>query len=209
MEDSAHITISYRSGFAMEAMATRSINAGWKVGRNGYLGAVYSLFGDTEYNEQQACLTGGMQVEEWLSLGVRGHYCRMQMDDVHYDTRQWMGLSAVARFSIGKRVRLGIEGGTRPWDDIHPWRGLVALEYRPNRGMLSVVQLENEERWRVRLGVEYCYRDHFLFRCGMATAPLLLTFGLGFRSTGYYIDLAVESHNILGLTPQISLGLWF
>ena len=69
--------------------------------------------------------------------------------------------------------------------------------------------MESEERMRFRLGAEYRYEKYLFFRAGMATAPLTLTFGLGFMHEIYRIDLAVEHHNILGLTPQISFGLWF
>ncbi len=209
MDDGNHLTISYRSGFVMTAMATRGLDLGWRLGEQGYLGAAYSFFGDADYNEQQCFLSGSMQVDEWIAVGVGGRYCRMQVDDGHYDAHQWVGLSAMARFSIGKQLKLTVEGGSRPWDDSRPWRALVALAYSPVSDLLTLVQVETEECWRIRCGAEYCYRRHFLFRCGLATAPLALTFGLGFHYDSYRIDFAVENHNTLGPTPQISLGLWF
>jgi hypothetical protein len=51
--------------------------------------------------------------------------------------------------------------------------------------------------------------QHFFFRAGLATAPLVLSAGAGIAYGRYLIDISAESHPVLGLTPQISLAVCF
>ena len=85
----------------------------------------------------------------------------------------------------------------------------LQASYRPSTQLLTMVQLASEERWRWRAGMEYNYRETFFLRAGMVTHPLALTFGGGVRLGQYAFDFAFEAHNTLGITPQMSLGLWF
>ena len=208
-DESRHVTVGYRNAFSLAGMSTRLLDVGWTLGERGFADMTYNFFGDPDYNEQQAQLAGHMQVEDWLTVGVKGRYCRQATGDGHYDPQQWMSVAATVRVTAGKGVVLAAEGGTRPWDDRRPWRGRLTMQWRPAAVVLSCLALESEERMRFRAGVEYGYESYLFFRAGMATAPLVLTFGLGLHYDHYRIDLGVESHHTLGLTPQISLGLCF
>lgn len=193
----------------MSGMATKRLGAGWTIGPRGWLSANYAHFGDSDYSEQILAAEGGMNVGDNVNVAIEGRYCRLGTSDGYYPTERWMALAAKAACSVNKRLSLSVLAGTRPWDDNRPWRMHVNALFSPSRGLLTAVELESEEALRFRMGVEYCYRDHFFIRAGMATAPLVLTFGVGFHYEGYRIDLGVESHNTLGLTPQISLAVCF
>lgn len=204
-----YVDIGYRQAFAAAGMATKHVGAGWTLGTLGAVEARYSHFGDADYNEQQLSAACRMAVDERLDVGVEGRYCRLAVGDGHYEPRQWMALAATARLRLGRRLQLSALAGTRPWDTTRPWQAHVTAAYRPVEKLLTLVELESEERTRLRLGMEYCYGKILFFRAGMATAPVVLTFGLGVRYGNYVADIAVESHSTLGLTPQISLALCF
>ena len=57
--------------------------------------------------------------------------------------------------------------------------------------------------------MEYTIVEGWLLRSGLATRPVVLTFGVGARGRYGSIDIAVEVHDALGITPQTSLSLWF
>ncbi len=208
-EEARHVAVSYRSAFSTEGLSFRMIEGGWSLWDKGFVEGAYLFFGDLDYNEQQALLGFRQRVEEWATVGVRARYCRQATGDGYYEPQQWVGLSAWTRVELGRSVSLTAEGGTRPWDEERPWMARLSVAWHPVSSLLGVAAVESEERMRFRLGAEYRYEKYLLFRVGMVTAPLMLTFGLGFRYEIYRIDLAVEHHNILGLTPQISLVLWF
>lgn len=204
-----YVNVGYRQDFGMSGMATKHIGTGWTFGTGIAAELGYSHFGDADYNEQQLSAVGRMKVDEWIDVGVEGRYCRLAVGDGHYEPQQWMALAAMARVRMGRRLQLSALAGTRPWDTARPWQAHVTVTFRPVEKLLTLVELESEERARLRLGMEYCYGEMLFFRAGMATAPVVLTFGLGVRYRNCVADIAVESHSTLGLTPQISLALCF
>lgn len=204
-----HVTIGYRQGFAISGMATKSVAAGWNLGSRGAVAGTYSHFGDLDYAEHQATLNCGMQVAEWLAVGVGGRYCGLTVGDGRYETQHWLAASAGARLMLGRRLTFTAMGGSRPWDEARPWKARMTLACRPVNRLLALVALESEDCWRWRMGMEYDYRQHFFFRAGMSTAPVVVAFGLGVWYKVYRIDVSVESHHTLGLTPQMTLALCF
>ena len=202
-----YIALSHRQGFAVSGMATQRLGAGWTLGEQGWLTADYTYFGDQDYAEQQLAVGGGMQIDEWLDLDVEGRYCRLGTGDGYYASERWMAVTAKTTVRVSPRLSFMALAGTRPWDAARPWRAHLNASFVPSRGLLAVVELESEETLRFRCGAEYCYREHFLFRAGMATHPMTLAFGFGLRYERYRIDFAAEAHNTLGITPQISLSL--
>lgn len=204
-----YVFVDWRQGFVASGMATKRVGAGWTIGQRGWLSADYAHFGDKDYAEQSMTVECGMNVSEVLNIAVEGRYCRLGTSDGYYPTERWMALAAKVVWAVGNRLSLSALAGTRPWDDARPWRMHLNAVFTPSRGLLAVVELESEEEFRFRMGMEYRYRDHFFFRAGMSTAPLTLTCGAGVRYERYHIDLGIENHNTLGVTPQISLVVCF
>lgn len=203
-----YVAFDYRQGYAVAGMATRRVSVGWAIGNRGLTEASFSHFGDVAYHEQQLSAGYRLQVADWVEVGVEGRYLRIATDDGHYQPQQWLAASASARFKVGNRLHLSILTDSRPWDSSHPWRLHVGAAYRPVNRLLTLVELESEERLRLRFGAEYSYGRHFFFRAGFATHPFTLGGGIGVRYKIYVVDIGVETHNRLGITPQISLALW-
>lgn len=202
-----YATISYRQGFALSAMSSKRINIGWNLGSIGWISAGYDHFGDSDFAEQQLIAECGMNVDESVTLSVEGRYCHLGTNDVYYDAEQWMAVAARATLKVNPRLSLSALVGTKPWDDSHPWRMHLNAVCVLSSGLLAVAEIEREDLLRFRCGAEYCYREHFFFRAGLATRPVTLAFGVGLRYGNYSIDIAAEAHNTLGITPQISIML--
>ena len=81
------------------------------------------------------------------------------------------------------------------------------MAYRPMPQVLTVVEIEKEERMRVRMGMEYDYRGTLFFRAGMATNPMTAAFGVGVRMSRLTVDIGAAVHRVLGITPQTTLTL--
>lgn len=206
--DAALASLGYRSGYLLTAMADKSLQLQLPFGKRGTALAAYVHHGDAAWHEQQAVAAYGMWVAEWLHVAVAARWMHRGVDDVHYRSTQWLAPSAVVRASW-QHSSLTLLAGSRPWDDAHPWRLHLQASYRPLPRWLAVVELEREECTRLRMGVEYGFDASWFLRAGLATQPLLLTFGAGGRWKNYSADLAVGVHSALGITPQTSLSLWF
>ena len=96
---------------------------------------------------------------------------------------------------------------SRSWDKERPVGLRAGIVYHPLAELLTAVELSADERTRLRLGMEYAYNGRLFARAGLSTNPLVLTFGVGCRLRHYCIDMGTEVHPVLGLSPQISLGL--
>lgn len=203
-----YVTLSHRQGFAVSGLATQRLGLGWALGSRGWFSADYIHFGDVDYAEQQIAARGGMEIDESLSLEVEGRFCRLGTSDGYYESERWMALAARATLKLCTQIKVSALAGTRPWDGSRPWRMHLNATFVPASGLLAIVELESEESLRFRCGAEYCYREHFFFRAGMATRPVKLTFGLGMRYNHCSFDLAAEAHKTLGITPQIGITIW-
>ena len=201
------VALDYRQSYLMAGMATKGLEVHANMGSLSTVAARYSHFGDADYNEQQMSLAYGLHVNRWLQLGVAGRYLYSGTADAWYQPEHYLAAALIARAILGNRCEIALLAGTRPWDEARPWRWHASLGYRPVEGLLAVVEAESEECMRARLGLEYCYEKLFFIRSGLATNPLTLSFGLGWRQQHYSIDLATEVHSALGLTPQVTLSV--
>lgn len=204
-----HVDIGYRQGFLLAGMADKQISMVWPTGNVGVAVAAYTHHGNLDYHEQQAVAGYAVRPLSWLLTGVAIHYLNLGTSDPHYVPQHWLAAGVYADAALGSHTALALKVGTRPWDSGHPYRLLIQLRHRPAKGLLAVMEGEMEECVRARMGLEYCYENKVFFRTGLATAPLVATFGLGLCYKGLRIDLGAEVHQTLGMTPHTTLSLCF
>ena len=201
-----HIAIGYRQGYLVSGMATRNFIVSSPIGKRSLAGAYYTHFGDPDYHEQQAAATYSIAVSDWLTIGVYGLYSHQGTSDPHYSPYHTIdgGASVIAET---KDITAYAVAGSRRWDNNRPWILRTGLAYKPLLQFLTIVELDIEHLTRFRCGMEYSYRNGITLRTGFATNPLVMTFGAGYKSNRYHIDLSTETHSTLGLSPQISIGI--
>lgn len=205
-DSTVNLNVGWRQGFMTKGMASRTVALDAPVGRHGRAAALYNGFGDVDYNEQQLAAGYMMAVAPWLSVMVYGLYSRVGTLDAHYDTQRWLDAGGGVTLG-GERVWGYLAAGSRSWSSVRPWGLRAGVVFRNNHQLTSAVAATYYERLRLRCGMEYVHDRHAFVRAGIATNPLVLTFGVGYRQRHFHIDLATEVHSILGLSPQIMLGL--
>lgn len=203
------LSLSYRQEYTLNGWADKEIGLLWPTLGRGIWIAHYHHFGDESYNEQQASAGYSLDVSESVQVGIIGQYCRLSVDDGWYEAQQWLSGAAFARIRVHNKLSLCMIGGYMPWLEKHPWGLRFGASYRPTPTLLTTIETEHCQRFRLHYGMEYCYRKNYFLRAGFATNPLVLTFGGGLRISHYQIDLSIESHSVLGITPQISFALCF
>jgi hypothetical protein len=188
-------------------MATKTLQGTLATGKSGLAFGMYSHFGDVIYHEQQAALGYSVMLSEHITAGVYGLYSHIGTDDAHYPPQQWLDGGVILLASIGKNFGTYLTAGSRRWDKHRPFGGRIGATYCPSDELLTAAELSVEERTRLRCGMEYTYDNRYSARIGFSTNPLVMTFGVGCKVQKYHIDLATEVHPVLGLSPQISLGI--
>lgn len=207
--DERHLDIGYRQGFMLAGMADKRLSLVWPTGKIGVATVSYLHHGNLDYHEQQVAAGYAVRPWPWLLAGVSATYLNLGTSDPHYSPRHWLAATAYVQASLGANTTVAAIAGTRPWDDTHPYQLHLQVRHSPTVGLTAVVEGEMEECARLRMGIEYCYEKMVFFRVGAATAPLMATFGVGFRHRAVSIDLGAEVHQTLGLTPHSTLTLWF
>lgn len=206
--DQRMVSIGYRQGFALAGMADKRLTLLYPTGKVGLASATYMHHGTLDYHEQQASAGYALRATEWLLVGVGGTWLNVGTSDPHYTPQHWLAATAYLQATIGHTC-LSALGGTRPWDATHPFKLHLQAQYSVVSSLLTVVEFEMEECARLRMGMEYNYENRVLLRAGMATAPLLATFGIGFRHNVFRVDLGAEVHQTLGITPHTTLTICF
>ena len=203
------VAVDYRRAYMMAEMADKGLSVIWPTAGASTFGADYRHHGNTDYHEQTVALGYGLRVASWLKVAVGMQYLHVGTADAYYEPRRWLAAGAAVQASAGRRADFTLMAGSRPWATKRPWRMRAQMAYRPMTQMLTVVEADWEERLRWRLGLEYSYRDFLYARAGLATNPIVATFGLGVKWRGLGVDLGAEVHSVLGITPQTTLTLWF
>ena len=206
--DAQGAAVDWRRDYGMAALADKTVRLQLHTGTSGTALAAYSHRGDVVYHEQQVALGYGLRLTSWLHAAVAARWLLRGTNDAHYERRQWLAPSALLQAYAGNTT-VTLLAGTRPWDEARPWRMHLQAACRPLPQLLTLAEVEREERTRLRLGMEYTIVEGWLLRSGLATRPVVLTFGVGARRQHWSVDLAVEVHDALGITPQTTVALWF
>ena len=84
----------------------------------------------------------------------------------------------------------------------------LGLRYNANQkvSLFTEVSLENEQNGNLHLGLEYKIINELALRTGFSTNPAKISFGVGYTLNKIQIDVAVNKHQVLGYSPQISVG---
>lgn len=87
----------------------------------------------------------------------------------------------------------------------------AGIAYRILQPLLATVEVEKNiyQPASLHCGLEYTYNNWLSARVGMSTQPMKLSLGAGVNHSHYAIDLAMQYHTILGLTPHLSLQYQF
>lgn len=205
--DRGYVRVAYRQAYGLNELADKYIAAAVAVGKVGLASASYMHHGNLDYHRQQAVVGYGMQLSQWLQGGAKvgvGHIGTASLD---YEP-QWNAVAEVyASVAIGNKVSLTLLGGTHP-EQLQPSGRWVAQVAYTLPQVVVAVEGELTDRPRVRMGMEYHYREVLFVRAGVATAPVVATCGVGVRFGRWCFDLAVEEHAVLGFSPHTSLTLW-
>lgn len=83
--------------------------------------------------------------------------------------------------------------------------------YSPVEELIICVAVEKnvEQDTRLGAGLEYQFLQKFHLRSGISTAPFQQYYGLGFSPYNFSFDYALDNHNILGLSHQVSISYKF
>lgn len=204
---SLHLSVGYSQPFLLPELAEKRVALGSPTGSIGHLLASYSHHGNSDYHCHQASASYRLRVADWLQAGAGIAFFHTGSANPYYTPTRWIAGEALLMLAPRDAVRLTLAAGS-PEQRGAAYRWLMQVAYKPSPRFATLVEAERHERWRLRTGIAYNYRNCFFVRAGIATAPLSPTFGIGVRKKHIGFDIGSELHSSLGLTPHTSLTLW-
>lgn len=212
--ESPWVALSYSQSYLMKGLAYSTLSAVVPVGGSGALVAGYSHYGSTVYNEQQAAMGYALRLTRTIAVGTTLNYLHSGTSDPYY-TPQNLVTAAVAvevrpsesvAFGLHLFNPLAVKYATETEVRV-PAIANVGVVYRPVPELTTALQVEKNlySQPRFMAGLEYGFVEHLFIRTGVATAPIVYSFGFGLAWPHYKADFAVQVHQTLGVTPQLSV----
>jgi len=81
----------------------------------------------------------------------------------------------------------------------------LSVQYSPALSIYSECEKDLDLSPRLKLGMEYIYRDIFFFRGGIRIFPASYSFGAGLRHNRYLLEFSSAYYQYLGFTPHVSI----
>jgi hypothetical protein len=183
----------------------------------GTFGILASRFGDSQFNELKAGISFARKVGKHFSVGVQLDYLRVHVAG-DYGNKSLvsceLGLLYVAGDHLGVGVQLlnpvPVKITMQPVE-LLPSTLCIGLSYLFSDDFLTTAEVEKdlENPPSFRCGAEYHVARPAWIRIGLATSPVLFTFGFGLDIGKFRIDMASGYHQALGFSPSGSITYSF
>lgn len=198
----------------MQAESQKEISAMFPLGTNGTTLTDYLHYGDAHYNEQKVTAGYALRLSRKIASGVAFHYLYSGTSDPWYEPIKTVSISCGLQYrpsndwTIGAMVfnpifvRMNRGSETKV-----PIVMKIGCSYKGISHLTVAAEMEKNIYlpYSLRLGAEYEVIPHLCTRIGFISDPSVWCFGLGYRANRYNVDIAIQNHYALGLTPHISV----
>ena len=177
----------------------------------GTFGLSLHYFGYDTYNEQKIGLAYARKLTKHFSIGAQFDYLGTRIGEygtAHSFTFELGVLARVTKhFHLAAHVFSPLQVQL-PNGDKLPSVFKLGGAYIPSSKVRIAAEIEKdlENPFVGRFGVEYHPIPALYIRAGVATTPIVGSFGLGLKVKSLRIDLATSYHIVLGFTPSLGLS---
>lgn len=184
--------------------------------RYGSLGAVVQYTGDADYNRMKTGLSYARTFGNRFAAGLQLDYLRTALgnelgssNNVTFEAGIMLKISDKALFATHVfnplNVKLNSDGDRIP----AIFKSGIAYTFSDSFNASAEFVLNSELPADFAIGAEYAINQQLFVRAGARMNPFIYTFGFGYKSNRFSIDLGSSVHEQLGITPQASLQYQF
>lgn len=209
------VSVGYNSRFLLKELSDRFLSVAVPLGESsGVFGLNMSQFGYSQYNITKAGLGYARLFGPSFSVGL-------QFDVIHAGTADEMyGSTNAFTFEGGFQYRLNkqISLGTSIFNPVQvklseftgeqlPASISLGMTYSPDKLLMLAADIVKEQYQPAsfRAGFRYQIVESFCLRGGFSTAPFILSGGAGINFGNFTADLSTSYHQILGISPGLTL----
>jgi hypothetical protein len=170
-------------------------------------------YGFTNFRTFRGGLGYSMKLSEKFFAGVQMNYQSLRLAEI-YGSRQAVtaefGMlgNITEKWRVGMSVlNLGRAKLTSYQDDRFTTVMRLGTNYSFSEKLTVLAEAEKNLEYPIRLktGLDYRIAKQFFFRAGVATQPVEVTFGFGYKMKSFQLDLGSAYHQQLGWSPHFGL----
>ena len=182
--------------------------------KTGTIGASYSYFGFSQYNEMQVGLAFGRSFSKYFAVGIQLNYLHTQISGDY-------GNADAVNFEIGimsqpiDKLFLGAHvynpSHSKMGEEKIPTLFKLGASYLFSDKVLFGIETETDMDHEAifKAGLNYQLIDFVSLQAGIATNPSTYTFGIGFHLKSFDAHVGFLKHQTLGFTPSFTLSYGF
>lgn len=180
----------------------------------GVLGGGVFRFGDDVYSE--SLLTAGISNQFGLAaLGLKLNYLQYRTEGFGTKGVLTLNFGGIAELTPKLAIGAYITNINQPKlsidDDQVPTLLTAGFSFKPTDKVIIATELEKDldytSNWKT--GIEYLFNKKFCARTGFNLQPQAAFFGLGFKTTKFMLDYAIQHSEHLSLSHQASVSYTF
>jgi hypothetical protein len=210
--DKLSIGVSYENRFLIKELQSQGFVYIQPV-KSGVISFGAQSYGYSDFRTFRGGLGYSMKLTEKFMAGVQLNYQNLRLTDF-YGSRQ----SVTAEFGllclitenwhVGMSIfNIGRAKLSSYQDDRFSTVMRLGTSFAFSDKLILAAETEKHIDYplRVKSGLDYALAKHFYLRAGVATQPIELTFGFGYRMKSVLLDFGSAYHQLLGFSPHFGL----
>ncbi|MBK9732772.1 MAG: hypothetical protein IPO83_16075 [Chitinophagaceae bacterium] len=198
-------------------MSELGYNAGGVIlpTKSGVFGVSVSYSGFDVYNEKKAGLSYARLFSKKISGSIQFDYLGTSIAEYGngstFTFEAGLLVKITDKFSTGAHVFNPVRVNSGFIDEKAPTVLKLGISYEASDKVWLAAEAKKDIDQAVQLcaGLEYRVIDALHLRAGFGTNPALYTFGAGINVAQLKIDMAATYHQVLGVSPQLSISYAF
>lgn len=206
------VGVSYENRFLLKELQSQGFVYIQPL-KKGVLSAGAQSYGFTNYRTFRGGLGYSMKLSEKFMAGVQMNYQSLRLSE-YYGSKQTVTAEVgilcllTEKWRVGMSVfNLGRATLSAYEDDRFSTIMRLGTSYSFSEKLTVVAEAEKNMEYPLRLksGLDYRIAKQFFFRAGVASQPVEVTFGFGYKMKSIQLDLGSAFHQQLGWSPHFGL----
>ncbi len=205
----------FENRYLLKELNTRGVGLTIPVSSSDVFGLSFSQFGYSAYNESKVGFSFAKVFANKVAAGL-------QLDYLHTGSTIENGSKGVFTFEFGiqskvsKKMLIGFYAFNPVRSVLSDYNGFTeyvpvvlrfGVAYKFSDKFSMEVEAEKDLHYDaiLRVGGDYKLNERFFVRGGMSTGVVLYSIGMGTKWNGFTFDIASSYHQVLGVSPMVSL----
>jgi hypothetical protein len=176
------------------------------------IGVAISSYGFSNFNEQRFTFSAAKKLAQTLSLGVQVNYVQVNMNE-YGQAGTWV-IGAGVNYQPASKILVGFSVYNPNQRQLQGQLGVqlpaiarLGAQYRINAKVHTQLEAEQQTNHKASIkgGLRYDLHKRVSAAAGASSSPVTYSFGASVKFAGGIIDMAAGVHQVLGVTPRVSL----